>query len=102
MAISASTLDVAVRADMVNIGTLSAFVLVCVGVPIMRRRRSDLDRAFRVPGNPWFPLIMALACLIVMVNLSVLTWIRFAVWLAIGISIYFLYSYRHSQLNSVK
>lgn len=102
IAIIASTLDVAVLADMVNIGTLSAFVLVCVGVPIMRRRRSDLDRAFRVPGNPWFPLIMALACLIVMVNLSVLTWIRFAVWLAIGISIYFLYSYRHSQLNSVK
>ncbi|OTA26585.1 amino acid permease [Alloscardovia macacae] len=99
IAVIASTLDVGILADMVNIGTLSAFVLVCVGVPIMRRRRPDLDRAFRVPGSPWLPVLIACACLFVMVNLSVLTWIRFLVWLAAGIVLYFAYSYRHSKLN---
>ncbi|MFC0265172.1 APC family permease [Alloscardovia macacae] len=99
VALIASTLDLSVLADMVNIGTLSAFVLVCVGVPIMRRKRPDLERAFKAPGSPWFPVLIALACLFVMMYLSVLTWIRFLVWLAVGIVIYFAYSYRHSLLE---
>ncbi|MFD0705585.1 APC family permease [Alloscardovia venturai] len=99
IAIVASTLDVSVLADMVNIGTLSAFVLVCFGIPIMRKKRPDLVRSFKVPGNPWFPIVVAVACIVVAVNLSVLTWLRFLVWLAIGIVIYFGYSYRHSLLN---
>ncbi len=99
IALVASTLDVAVLADMVNIGTLSAFVLVCIGVPIMRKRRPDLERSFKVPGSPYIPVIIAIACLIVMVYLSVLTWIRFLVWLSAGILIYFLYSYKHSALQ---
>ena len=100
VAVIASTLDISVLADMVNIGTLSAFVLVCAGIPIMRKKRPDLERSFKAPGSPWLPIIIALACLIVMLYLSVLTWIRFLVWLAVGIAIYFLYSYRHSLLNS--
>lgn len=92
-------MDISVLADMVNIGTLSAFVLVCVGVPIMRKKRPDLERAFKAPGSPWLPLIVAAVCFVVMLYLSVLTWIRFLVWLAAGITIYFTYSYRHSRLN---
>ena len=85
---------------MVNIGTLSAFMLVAAAVPIMRRKRPDLHRTFKVPGSPWVPGIVALLCLFMMINLSVLTWLRFLVWLAIGLAVYFGYSYRHSKLNS--
>ncbi|MBS6346363.1 amino acid permease [Alloscardovia omnicolens] len=99
VALIASTMDINVLADMVNIGTLSAFVLVCVGVPIMRKKRPDLERAFKAPGSPWLPLIVAAVCFVVMLYLSVLTWIRFLVWLVAGITIYFAYSYRHSRLN---
>ena len=85
---------------MVNIGTLSAFTLVALGIPIMRRKRPDLPRAFRMPGNPWVPVLIALANFWLMLNLSVLTWLRFLVWLAIGFMIYFGYSYRHSRLGN--
>ena len=84
--------------DMVNIGTLSAFTLVAISIPIMRRRRPDLPRVFRVPGNPWVPILIALANLWLMVNLSVVTWLRFVVWLVIGFVIYFGYGYRHALL----
>ena len=86
--------------DMVNIGTLSAFTLVAISIPIMRRRRPDLPRVFRVPGNPWVPILIALANLWLMVNLSVVTWLRFVVWLVIGFAIYFGYGYRHALLGT--
>ena len=69
---------------MVNIGTLSAFTLVSISIPIMRKKRPDLKRVFKIPGNPWVPIIIALANIWLMLNLSVLTWIRFVVWLAVG------------------
>ena len=99
VAVVASTLDIGILSDMVNIGTLSAFLLVSAGVPIMRMRRPDLHRSFSVPGNPWLPLFAALSTFWLMLNLSVLTWIRFAVWLAIGFAVYFGYSYRNSLLG---
>lgn len=100
VALVASCFDVGVLSDMVNIGTLSAFTLVAVSVPIMRRKRPELPRAFKMPGSPWVPILIALANLWLMLNLSVLTWIRFVVWLVIGFAIYFGYSYRHSRLGN--
>jgi APA family basic amino acid/polyamine antiporter len=84
---------------MVNIGTLSAFVLVSVGVIVLRRKRPDLKRTFRVPLNPWLPGLSALICIDLMLNLSVETWLRFLVWLAAGFVIYFAYSRRHSRIG---
>ncbi len=100
MALVASLFNVGILSDMVNIGTLSAFLLVSASVPIMRKKRPDLPRAFRVPGNPWVPILTVIVCVFMMVNLSVLTWVRFLVWLAIGFAIYFGYSYRHSRLGN--
>ncbi|MBF9707674.1 amino acid permease [Bifidobacterium dentium] len=100
MALIAACSDVDVLADMVNIGTLSAFTLVAISVPIMRRKRPDLKRTFRMPGNPWIPILIALANVWLMLNLSVLTWIRFVVWLLVGFAIYFGYDYRHACLGT--
>lgn len=100
MALIAACSDVDVLADMVNIGTLSAFTLVAISVPIMRRKRPDLKRTFRMPGNPWIPILIALANVWLMLNLSVLTWIRFVVWLLVGFAIYFGYGYRHARLGT--
>jgi basic amino acid/polyamine antiporter, APA family len=92
--------DVSILADMVNIGTLSAFTLVAISVPIMRKKRPDLPRAFKIPGSPWVPILIAVANLWLMLNLSVLTWIRFVIWLLLGFCIYFGYSYKHSLLGT--
>lgn len=100
MALIAACSDVDVLADMVNIGTLSAFTLVAISVPIMRRKRPDLKRTFMIPGNPWIPILIALANVWLMLNLSVLTWIRFVVWLLVGFAIYFGYGYRHACLGT--
>ena len=100
VAVVAALFDVGVLSDMVNIGTLSAFTLVAVSVPIMRRKRPELPRSFRMPGNPWVPLLIAAANVWLMLNLSVLTWVRFVVWLAVGFAIYFAYGYRHSRLGN--
>lgn len=100
MALIAACSDVDVLADMVNIGTLSAFTLVAISVPIMRRKRPDLKRTFRMPGNPWIPILIALANVWLVLNLSVLTWIRFVVWLLVGFAIYFGYGYRHACLGT--
>ncbi|MEK0306171.1 APC family permease [Bifidobacterium favimelis] len=99
VALVACSFDIDVLSDLVNIGTLSAFFLVAISVPVMRRRRPDLPRPFKIPGNPWVPVLIALACLWLMLNLTVLTWIRFAIWLAVGFAIYFGYSYGHSRLG---
>lgn len=100
MGLVAACSDVDVLADMVNIGTLSAFTLVAISVPIMRRKRPDLKRTFKMPGNPWVPILIAAANLWLMVNLSVLTWIRFVIWLIVGFVIYFGYGYRHARLGT--
>lgn len=100
MALIAACSDVDVLADMVNIGTLSAFTLVAISVPIMRKKRPDLKRTFRMPGNPWIPILIALANVWLMLNLSVLTWIRFVVWLLVGFAIYFGYGYCHACLGT--
>jgi APA family basic amino acid/polyamine antiporter len=85
-------------AELVNIGTLFAFVLVSIGVIVLRRTRPDLPRAFRCPGVPYVPIAAALASLYLMLNLPALTWERFAIWMAIGFVVYFLYGARRSRL----
>jgi APA family basic amino acid/polyamine antiporter len=85
-------------AELVNIGTLFAFVLVAAGVLVLRRTRPDLDRAFRCPGVPIVPILAVLAAVYLMLNLPASTWVRFFVWMAIGLVVYFAYGARHSRL----
>jgi basic amino acid/polyamine antiporter, APA family len=89
-------------ADLSNIGTLFAFVLVSLGVIILRKRQPERPRAFRVPLVPWFPLISVLLCGGLMTGLTVITWIRFVVWLVIGLLIYYFYSRKRSSLQTTK
>src|SRR5206468_8478638 len=85
-------------AELVNIGTLFAFVLVAIAVIVLRRTRPDLPRAFRAPLVPWLPMASVLASTYLMLNLPALTWERFLIWMAIGLVVYFGYSARHSRL----
>ena len=96
-AILAFWLPLVTLGELVNIGTLAAFVLVSVGVIILRRTRPDLPRSFRVPLYPVVPILAALACLFVMGFLTIGTWLRFFVWMAIGLIWYFAYSRTHSR-----
>jgi basic amino acid/polyamine antiporter, APA family len=89
-------------AAIVNFATLAAFVVVCAGVILLRRRRPDLPRPFKTPGYPLVPLLGIAVCVYLMLNLSVMTWIAFAVWMAAGLVIYFGYSYSHSVLAQTK
>ncbi|MDQ3054094.1 MAG: amino acid permease [Actinomycetota bacterium] len=85
-------------AELVNIGTLFAFMLVSIGVIILRRTRPDLPRAFRVPFSPVLPALAVLACLFLMLNLTGETWLRFLIWMLAGFVVYFVYGARHSRL----
>jgi APA family basic amino acid/polyamine antiporter len=86
-------------AELVNIGTLFAFFLVNIGVIVLRRTKPDLERGFRVPLVPLFPIIGAALCVYLMTKLSADTWLRFFIWLAIGLLIYVFYGYRNSELR---
>jgi len=85
--------------QLVNIGTLLAFVLVCAGVWILRKKRPDLDRPFRTPWVPFVPIAGVVCCLGLMATLPADTWLRLIVWLLIGFTIYFGYSRKHSRLQ---
>ncbi len=93
----AGLVDVPDAADLSNIGTLFAFLLVSLGVLFLRKRQPDRPRGFRVPMVPLFPIISVLLCIGLMSGLLVITWLRFFVWLAIGLVIYFVYSRKHSE-----
>jgi basic amino acid/polyamine antiporter, APA family len=84
-------------ADLSNIGTLFAFVLVSLGVIILRRTQPDRPRVFRVPFVPWFPLISIVLCGGLMTGLTVITWLRFVIWLVLGLIIYIFYSRHRSE-----
>ncbi|HSE71881.1 MAG TPA: amino acid permease [Nocardioidaceae bacterium] len=95
----AGFVDLETLAHLVNIGTLFAFILVCVGVVILRRTRPDLPRSFRVPAAPVVAALAVLLCFYLMLNLTGDTWIRFLIWMAIGIVVYFAYGRRNSRLS---
>ncbi|KAD4059988.1 amino acid permease [Arthrobacter yangruifuii] len=86
-------------ADLTNIGILAAFVVVCVAVIVLRRSQPDAPREFRLPLMPWVPAFGVLASGFLMLQLHWETWLRFAIWLVIGILVYAFYGYRHSLLN---
>ncbi|MFD6165926.1 APC family permease [Oerskovia sp. NPDC060287] len=99
VALIAGLAQVELLEEMINIGTLSAFVLVSFGIPILRRSRPDIARGFRVPWSPVLPIFSGVACLWLMTNLTTLTWLRFLVWVVIGLVIYASFGYRNSLLS---
>ncbi len=98
VAVFAAFANIAEVVDLTNIGTLFAFVLVSLGVIVLRRLEPGRTRPFRVPGVPFTPLISVAACLYLMLQLPRVTWVRFGLWLVAGLVIYFLYSKGHSRL----
>ena len=97
IAVFAGLLPISILGDLVNIGTLFAFAIVCVGVWILRKRRPDLERPFRTPMVPVVPLLGIVISLFLMFTLPGDTWLRLIVWLLIGFVIYFSYSRKHSR-----
>jgi APA family basic amino acid/polyamine antiporter len=101
VAIPSGLLDIGTLADLSNIGTLFAFVLVSIGVLILRYREPERRRGFRAPGGISVPILSIFFCVLLMSGLPVITWLRFFGWLAIGLGIYFLYSRKHSEFSSL-
>jgi len=89
---------ISVLSQLVSIGTLLAFMLVCIGVILLRHTAPDIPRPFRTPGVPLVPILGAIICLAQMIGLPLATWERLVVWLAAGLVVYFTYSYRSSRL----
>lgn len=98
--LSSLFVDIGDAAELTNIGTLSAFIIVCVGVLVLRKSQPDHARPFKCPFVPWFPAMGIIFCFYLMLSLPVMTWIRFFVWMALGILIYFAYGFRKSRLAS--
>jgi APA family basic amino acid/polyamine antiporter len=98
-AVIAALLPLGVIVEMVNIGTLFAFILVNAGVMILRRTRPDMERPFKVPVPYLWCTVGIILCIYLMLGLPVATYIRFVVWLAIGVVIYLVYGYSHSRLR---
>jgi len=95
--VPAGFLDIGTLSDLSNIGTLFAFVLVSIGVIILRYRDPGRHRGFRAPGGIAAPVLSVFFCVLLMSGLPILTWLRFFAWLVIGLSIYYLYSRHHSE-----
>ncbi len=98
--IPAGLLDIGTLADLSNIGTLFAFALVAGGVLILRYREPDRPRAFRAPGGPLAPILTILTCVLLMAGLPIMNWIRFFVWMILGLVLYYFYGRRHSTLRA--
>jgi APA family basic amino acid/polyamine antiporter len=97
VAIPAGLFDIGTLAELSNIGTLFAFILVSLGVLVLRKKQPQRRRAFRAPWVPFLPIAAVMCCLILMASLPLETWLRFVVWLLIGLTIYLLYSRHHSE-----
>jgi len=96
----AGILPISILGELVSIGTLLAFAIVCISIIILRKTRPDIERPFRTPFVPTVPLLGALICFMQMIALPWDTWLRLIVWMAIGFLIYFTYSHRHSKLRN--
>ncbi|MFC7668411.1 amino acid permease [Hymenobacter humi] len=99
IALFAGFVPIAVVGEMTSIGTLLAFVMVCLGVLILRRTDPDAPRSFRTPWVPVVPILGIIVCLVMMFSLPLDTWLRLFVWLAIGLGIYYGYGKKHSKLR---
>lgn len=97
--VSALFLDIGQAAELTNIGTLAAFILVCGGVIVLRKTDGQRLRHFKCPFVPWVPLAGMLACFILMLSLPVITWWRFVLWMALGMAIYFCYGFRKTGVQ---
>ncbi len=98
MGVISALFPIDLLAELVNIGTLVAFTLVCLGVLILRRTQPDMHRPFKTPGMPYVPILGMVCCLYLIANLPLLTILRFVVWFAIGMVIYFSFGRKHSLL----
>jgi APA family basic amino acid/polyamine antiporter len=101
VAILAGTIDIGVAAELTNIGTLFAFVLVAIGIWVLRVKQPDSPRKFRTPAFKIVCSLCILICLGLMIALPYVTWIRFAMWMVLGVVVYFLFGYRHSKLKEI-
>lgn len=99
-ALAGGLINLNILSELVNIGTLTAFILVSAGILYMRRKQPDLKRGFRAPGVPFTPLLSIGFCLVLIAGLNWETWVRFLVWLAIGLTLYFAYGRKHSKINA--
>lgn len=99
MAAVAGLTPIGLLAELVNIGTLAAFVIVCGGVIVLRRTRPDMPRPFKLIFYPWIPLLGIVSCIYLMVSLPGATWLRFSMWMIVGIAIYFVYGYKNSLVQ---
>jgi basic amino acid/polyamine antiporter, APA family len=99
VAVIGGLVDLKTLVNLVSIGTLFAFILVSIGVVVLRRSRPDLPRGFRTPGVTVVASLSVLLCLYLMLNLTGGTWVRFLVWMAIGLVVYFVYGSRHSRVG---
>ena len=101
VALGAAFVPIGVVLELTNIGTLFAFILVALGIVVLRRTDPARPRPFRTPWVPVLPLVSVAFCLYLMLNLPLLTWIRFGAWMAIGAVIYFMYGVRHSRVRAM-
>ncbi|MGA7205106.1 MAG: amino acid permease [Specibacter sp.] len=99
VAVLAGFTPVELLGEMINIGTLSAFIMVSLGILVLRRKRPDLKPSFRVPLGPVLPVLSAVLCIYLMLNLATVTWVFFAVWVVLGLIFYFSYGHWNSQLR---
>jgi APA family basic amino acid/polyamine antiporter len=100
VAVAAGLTPIGALGELVSIGTLLAFVIVSVGVIVLRHRRPDLHRPFRTPWVPVVPILSALVALALMASLPAVTWVRLMIWMAIGLAVYFAYGHRNSALRN--
>jgi len=100
--IAAALLPIGIVGELVSIGTLLAFIIVCAGVLVLRYTHPELPRPFKTPGVPFVPALGILCCLYLMVGLSKDTWMRLLGWMAVGLIIYFVYGIRKSKLRQMR
>jgi APA family basic amino acid/polyamine antiporter len=98
----AGFIPIDVLGEMTSIGTLFAFIIVCIGVMVLRRTRPDLKRPFRAPWVPLVPILGVLVCLTMMLSLGLENWLRLFIWMGLGLLVYFTYGRRPSRWSEVE